>query len=38
MDLKAAAISLAGSQFVIVLADIALIETPGEADMAINQP
>lgn len=37
MQVQAAAISLAGSQFVIVLVDLGLVETPGEADMAIDR-
>ena len=37
MEVQAAAISLAGSQFVVVLVDMTLVETPGEADMAIDR-
>jgi hypothetical protein len=37
VKVQAAAISLAGRQFVIVVVDVALIETPGEANMAADR-
>lgn len=36
MDIQAAAISLEGSNFVVVLVDMRLVTTHGEADMSIE--
>jgi len=36
MDVKAAAIALAGNQFVVVLVELALVNQHGEADMALE--
>lgn len=37
MQVQAAAISLAGDRFVIVLVELDLVEAPGEADLAIDR-
>jgi hypothetical protein len=37
MDIQGAAISLGGSNFVVVLVDMSLVEAHGEADMAIDR-
>lgn len=37
MQVQAAAISLAGRQFVVVVSSLDLLERPGEADMAIDR-
>lgn len=36
MDVKAAAISLGGNNFVVVLAPLELVKQAGEADMALD--
>jgi hypothetical protein len=36
MNIQAAAISIAGRQFVVALVNMDLIRTPGEADLAID--
>ena len=36
MEVQAAAISLQGAQFVVVLVGMDLVTNPGEGDMAIN--
>lgn len=37
MQVQAAAISIAGNQFVVALVDLELVESSGEADMAIDR-
>ena len=37
MNVQAAAISMQGNQFIVVLVPMTLVDAPGEADMAIDR-